>query len=158
MNEIITEAKAEFTRAKERIAKALATTTDDKINWAPSPTARTIIQLVAHGAMGTKGIGEMIAGKPFQFSSLEEMDAALLDAESKFSTRQEVLALLEQTSSEYLAWLDTLSTEQLNSVAKLPFGEIPMKVAITIPADHLRGHAGQIDYVQTIYGDRSWHM
>jgi hypothetical protein len=33
-----------------------------------------------------------------------------------------------------------------------------MAMAITFPADHMRGHTAQIDYLQTIWGDHDWHM
>ena len=33
-----------------------------------------------------------------------------------------------------------------------------MSVAITLPADHMRGHIAQIEYIQTIWGDYDWHV
>lgn len=79
-------------------------------------------------------------------------------AEKEFTTRQQVLSLLEQTSAEYLAWLDTPTPEHLASTVHLPFGPMPMAAGITLPAQHLSGHVAQMDYIQTIYGDRDWHM
>jgi len=158
MENIIPEAKAELTRAKERAERALATTPDDKINWSPGPCARTPIQLVAHGAMGISGIQGMLVGKPFPYAGIVEADTAWRAAEKEFTNREQVLALLEQSSAEYLAWLDTLTAEQLASTLELPFGSFPMAAAITFAADHLRNHAAQIDYIQTVYGDQDWHM
>ena len=42
----------------------------------------------------------------------------------------------------------------------MPFGLEPMPVAvvITFPTFHTRSHIPQIEYIQTIYGDRDWHM
>ena len=65
MQDIISQAKAELIRAKDRMTRALATTPDDKINWSPSPTARTPIQEVAHSVMAVSGIQGMLTGKPF---------------------------------------------------------------------------------------------
>jgi hypothetical protein len=158
MEDVVSQAKAEFTRAKDRIASCLANTPDDKINWSPSATSRTPVQLVAHAAMGTQGINGMLAGKPFPFTSMEDMDAHSRAAEKGFTTREQALGLLEKTSAEYLAWLDNLTPEQIGGMVTLPFGQAPMAAAITFAADHLRGHAGQIEYIQTIYGDQSWHM
>jgi hypothetical protein len=157
MENIIDDVKAEFNRAKGRIAHDLASTPDDKINWAPSETARTPVQLVAHGAMGTMGITGMLAGKPFPYNNMQEMDTASRAAEKEFTSREQALGFLEKTSNEFLEWLDTLSAEQIASTVSLPFGDIPMAMAITFPADHLRCHAAQIEYLQTIYGDYSMH-
>jgi hypothetical protein len=159
MENIIPEAKAEFIRAKERMVRALATTPDDKINWSPGSCARTPLQQVAHGAMAISGIQDMIVGKPFPYAGIVEADAAWRAAEKEFTTRELVLGLLEQSSSDYLAWLDALTSEQLASTLQLPLvGPFPMAAAITIAANHLRDHAVQIEYIQTIYGDLDWHI
>jgi len=158
MEDIISEAKAEFIRAKERMARALATTPDDRINWSPASSARTPIQLVAHSAMAVSGIQGMLVGKPFPFANIAEADTNFRVAEKEFTSREQVLGLLEQNSAEYLTWLDTLTSEQLVSTLQTSFGSFPMAAAITFPADHLRNHAAQIDYIQTLYGDRDWHM
>jgi hypothetical protein len=158
MEDIISQAKAELNRAKDRIAHVLAKTPDDKINWSPSPTARTPLQIVGHAAASNLWIRDMMAGKPFPFASLAEADAAGRTGEKQFTTREQVSGLLEQTTADYFAWLDTLTPEQIGGMVTLPFGAMPMAVAITIPADHIRGHAAQLDYVQTCYGDHDWHM
>ncbi len=159
MEDIIASTKAELIRAKDQMTHTLATTPDDKLNWAPSSTARTPIQQVAHGANAISGIQGMLAGKPFPFSSIGEFDAAMRADEKEYTTRDQVLSLLEQNSADYLAWLDTLTSEQLASMVQLPFGPaMPTSVCITFAADHLRQHVAQMGYIQTIYGDLDWHM
>lgn len=158
MSEVVEQAKAEFNRAKNRIANGLKATPADKLNWSPSDSARTPLQLVAHAAMGTEGIGGMLQGKPMPSTSIEEMDKGMRAAEKEFTSVEQVLGLLESTSSVYLAWLDTLTDEQIAEIAQLPFGAMPMAAAITIPADHVRCHAAQLEYIQTIYGDYDWRF
>jgi hypothetical protein len=154
----VEEAKAEFLRAKDRITRGLATTPDDKINWSPSPTARTPIEIVAHAALSIDGIQGMLEGKPFPFSGVDDLDSQSRTQEKTFTTREKVLGVLEEKSATYIEWLDRLTPEQVASTISLPFGSFPMAAAITFSADHLRGHACQIDYIQTIYGDRDWHI
>ncbi|MBI1757602.1 MAG: DinB family protein [Fimbriimonas ginsengisoli] len=154
----VVAAKAEFGRAKDRIVKALASTPDDKINWSPAPTARTPIHLVAHAGMSISGMQEWLEGKPFPFESMADLDTFLRKEEQPYTTREQALELLDKNSGPYLAWLDTLSEEKLTSMFETPMGAFPFSDAITWPADHLRGHASQLDYIQTIYGDREWHF
>lgn len=158
MNQIIEEAKAEYIRAQERLAKTIAATPDDKLKWSPAPTARTPLELLVHSAMGTSGLGDIIAGKPFPFPSFAEMDKVLRKSEKEFTTKEQGLKLLQENSQKYLTWLDTLSEAQISSTIDFVGRPMPMKVAITIPADHLRSHTAQIDYIQTIYGDHEMHM
>lgn len=158
MSNTVEEAKAELVRAKGRLTRALETTPDDRINWSPSPTARTPIHQVVHSATSIGGIQGMLAGKPWEFGGPEDMDKATREEEKSYDSREQALAVLEKHSSVYLAWLDTLTPDQVASTLDTPFGSFPMAAAITFPADHMRGHAAQMEYIQTIYGDRDWHM
>ena len=65
---------------------------------------------------------------------------------------------MEKNSKEFIEFLDGLSEEKLESTFETQMGSFPMMVAITFPADHLRSHAAQMEYIQTIYGDREMHM
>jgi hypothetical protein len=158
MSEAVEQAKAEYNRVSSRITKNLKATPADKLNWSPSETARTPIQLVAHTAMATEGIGGMLKGKPMPQMSIEEMDKGMRAAEKEFATVEQALGLLESTGAAYFAWLDTLTDEELAAIVELPFGKMPLAMAITIPADHARQHASQLEYVQTIYGDHEWRF
>ena len=158
MEDTITQAKAEFLRAQERIAHALATTPDDRLHWSPSPTARTPIQNLGHAASMTAMLQGMLTGEPFPFAGIAEADAAARASEKQFTSREQVLEVLEQTSREYVAWLDTLTPEQLAAVVTTPFAAVPLATGITWSAFHMHGHAAQIDYIQTIYGDHDWHI
>jgi len=148
MNDIISQTKEEFVRTKVQMAHTLATTPDDKIHWSPSPTARTPLHQVAHAAMSVSTIQGMLAGKLFPYSGPVELDAAARLADKEFTSRQQVLDLLERTGAEYLAWLDALTAEQVDSTVDMFFGLIPMTVGITFPAGHMRGHIAQMEYIQ----------
>ncbi len=158
MRETVEAAKAEFLRAKGRVTSALASTPDDKINWSPSSTARTPIEEVVHSALSIKGMQGWLDGNPFPFESMKALDDYSRSREAEFKTRESALELLETHSNEFISWLDGLSDEKVASTFSTPMGDFPMASAITFPADHLRAHASQMDYIQTIYGDREWHM
>ncbi len=62
MEDVISKTKADFVRAKEDLARAFATTPEDRINWSPSPTARTPVQIVAHAAEAIRNIHNFLNG------------------------------------------------------------------------------------------------
>ncbi|MGO8670661.1 MAG: DinB family protein [Capsulimonadaceae bacterium] len=157
MDDTISRTKAEYIRAKDRLVRLLDKTPEDKINWSPSPTARTPVQLASHASMVVGGLLDMLKGQPFEFTNTAELDARFRQAERGFTTREQALGLLETNSAQYLAFLDGLTEEQLASDVTTPFGTFPMALAITFAADHMRGHLGQIDYLQTIWGDYDWY-
>jgi hypothetical protein len=158
MNESTKDAQAEFGRARDRVKRALETTPDDRINWSPAPSARTPIHQVVHSALAIDGMRQWFSGTPFPFANITELDEYSRNEEVKFSSRDEALRLFDKNSDEFTAWLDSLTPEQLQSEVNTPGGSVPLAYAITFPADHCRSHAAQMEYIQTAYGDRDWHM
>ena len=160
MQDTIGQVKADFLRARADMERALAETPDDRINWSPSLTSRTPLAIAAHMAFTVKSINEMMDGTPYPAETTAIADKEFLDWERHFTTREKVLALLDANSSAYIAWLDALTPEQFESTVRAPFnlGSVPVSVAIAFPAGQLRWHTAQIHYIQTIYGDRDWHL
>jgi hypothetical protein len=160
MQEVIENAKAQFLMAKDRLSRALANTPDDRINWSPSPSARTPIHQVAHSARSIKHILEQMSGTPFAIPTTAEADHDFREWEQQFNTREQVLDLLERNSAEYLAYLDALTPDKLDTMAKMPFGlgEAPVRGWLEAPPAHTNYHTAQIEYMQTIYGDQDWHL
>ncbi|MGV3616754.1 MAG: SRPBCC domain-containing protein [Fimbriimonas sp.] len=160
MQETIERAKADFLRAKGTLENSFANTRDDRINWSPSPTSRTPIQQVAHAAFAVRSMFRQWSGIPFELATTQEAEALFRDWERQFTTREEVLAVLEANGNAYFAWLNSLTPEDLAVEVKLPYrlGKIPAGVGIEFMPQHLVWHAAQIDYIQTIYGDLEWNL
>jgi len=97
------------------------------------------------------------AGEPMPKLSPAEFDKIHLENDKPFKTREQVVAHLEAESSAFLAWLDQLTDGDLANTWESPFGPVPMALAITFPIRHTDGHISQLEYLQTIYGDRVWH-
>ncbi|HEX8551720.1 MAG TPA: DinB family protein [Abditibacteriaceae bacterium] len=157
--ETIDHAKAEFLRAEELLLKSLATTPEERINWSPAPTARTPIEQVAHSAQSLESICGFMNGHAFSIETTGEADDFFREYEKQFTTREAVVAVWKKNSAAYLQFLDALTPEALATLIQLPFGmgQAPLKEALAFPPLHTKWHASQIDYIQTIYGDRIWH-
>ena len=153
-------AKANFLRAKGQICHALANTPDDRLNWSPSPTARTPLHQVVHAANSIEHIYKAMIGQRFAVPTPAEADAGFREVERGFTTREAALALLDAKSDAYIAFLDGMTSEQLDGMMKAPFGlgDVPVRIALSFPVEHTNWHVAQIDYIQTIYGDLDWHM
>ena len=154
----IERAKTDFAQAKEQLLTALASTPDDKLNWSPSPTARTPIHLTAHAAGALKSIHEMLQGRTFEASSTAEADRSFREWEAQFTAREPVLELFQTNSAAYEQFLETLTPDALDATFELPFGlgRAPVSEALTFAPDHTKWHGAQLEYIQTIYGDRTW--
>jgi hypothetical protein len=157
--QVIEHARTNFLQSKGLLSHALSTTADDRLNWSPSPTARTPIQQAAHAAASLKGILEVLNGRTLPFQSTTEADKTFREWEQQFTAREPVLGLLEENSAQYVQWLEALTPEALNTSVELSFGlgAKCLKEALSFAPSHLCWHAAQINYIQTIYGDRDWH-
>lgn len=160
IQEAIGQAKGMLTQSKDRITHLLNETPDDRINWSPSPTSRTPVQIVAHSAHAVFNINEMLDGRPFQVKTTPEAEVFFKEYESQFSSREQVLELLEKNCSNYINWLDNMTPEVFAGQCTGPFGmgDMPIAVSLNFPALHMMGHIAQIEYIQTILGDRDWHF
>lgn len=158
--DVISQAKQKFAQAKAGLLHALATTPDERLNWSPSPTARTIIQQVAHAAWAIKSINGTLDGRTYQAENTAAAEASFREWEQQFSTREQVHALLEANSSAYEAWLDALDPARLSDNVTMPFGlgSVPLEAVVGVAADHTNWHIAQINYIQTIYGDHDWYL
>ena len=74
MKDTISRTKAEMVTAKARMMHALATTPEDRLKWAPSATARTPLQQVAHSAQSISIIQDMLSGKHSPYAGTGEED------------------------------------------------------------------------------------
>ncbi len=160
MDETIGTAIASITRAKDQMSRALATTPDDRVNWSPAATARTSVQIVAHAAAAIKNLYEFMEGKAFVAPDPFAADKMFREWEKQFTTREQAQAILDENCANYIAFLENLDPSKLDNMIKLPFnlGLAPLRIVMKFPPAHTMGHIGQIDYMQTIYGDLDWHM
>jgi len=160
MNDRIETAKNEFLQAKNGLLHALSTTPDERLNWSPSPTARSPLHQAVHAAQSIGHIHGFLTGRTFDVPTPEEADRGFREWERTFTRRDEVVSLLESKADAFVAWLDDLDPEQLGTMVTTPFGmgQVPTAIAISFPAMHTRWHHAQIDYIQTVYGDLDWHM
>ncbi|RYG66989.1 hypothetical protein EON80_14425, partial [bacterium] len=93
----------------------------------------------------------------YPFEKVADIDVAFRAFEKKYQTREEAKHLMDEMVAEFCNWLDALTPEQYGSIVGSFFGPIPMAFGITLPALHTEIHIGQLEYIQTIYGDMERH-
>ena len=158
MNPQIESAINDLSNAKDLMVRALANTPDDRINWSPGGTARTAIQIVAHSGFSLGFISTMLKGTPYPTPTMAEADAEFLEMERVFTTREQVQEHLEKNYQKYIGVLKGFEESDFDTMIDLPFklGSVPLGAILSVGALHTRTHTSQIEYLQTIYGDRNW--
>ncbi|MDR3707568.1 MAG: DinB family protein [Capsulimonadaceae bacterium] len=152
------EAKKVANNGYQRLLKTFAAVSDDRLNYTPSPTSRTPLQIVAHCGFANQGISKMILGEPMPFASFEEMEAVMKPLIASITTRQQALDLVAESMSSVNTALDAITPEILDKQVAVPSGQMPIGTMIYIFGMHMQNHASQIDYIQTIWGDMVNHI
>lgn len=158
MDTRVEQAASDLRQAVGAMRQSLDKVPDERLNWSPSPTARSPLHIVAHSAFAIDFIRQMILGRPYPAPTTADADREFLEAEQAISTREQALSLLEGNCEEYCAAIGSLTDDQLTGFVEAPFGlgQVPTTLAITFGGMHTRHHQAQLDYVQTCYGDRAW--
>ncbi|MEI8282095.1 MAG: DinB family protein [Armatimonadota bacterium] len=158
MNAQIESAINDLTNAKDLMVRALANTQDDRVTWSPGGTARTALQIVTHSAFSLDFISTMLKGSPYPTPTMAEADAEFLEMERPYNTRELALGLLEKNYQKYVETLKGFDQSDFDTMIDMPFklGSVPLGAILAVGALHTRTHTSQIEYLQTIYGDRVW--
>lgn len=151
--------KADLIRAKERMIELLNATPDDRLLWKPTPSSRSILEIVAHSGNALGNIAMQLSGTPYTVPTSAQANASFLEHDAQFQTRIQAAEYLEEKCQQYVDILDNLQSEDLGRMVTLPFGlgEAPVGFFMGMGNLHTMGHIAQIEYVQTMYGDHDWH-
>jgi DinB superfamily len=158
MNPEIELTIGKLTDMKGRLERVFGNTPNDRLAWAPSPTARTPLGQIAHCANSLGFITKMLQGTPYDAPTPAEADVRFLELEKEVDTREKAKELLNRNFEGYVALLQQTTDEDLDKMVALPFGmgEAPFRFVMSAGYDHTLCHLGQLEYMQTIYGDRAW--
>lgn len=158
-SDTVARAAGHSTRFSERLIHLLSFVPDDKLAWMPSPTSRSSLRLVAHCALINRFFADVITGKmPERMPSPQEFFSSVRQAEETITTRESAVTLVMETTTELCSAIATVTPETIDATRKSPFGAIEARFWINQAGDHLAGHAGQLEYLQTLWGDMDDHM
>lgn len=151
-------ARDRFVQVKNQFLATFARIPEDRQTWTPAPTARTPVQIVAHCAEAIRNLDQMIQGIAFEPQTTKEADRGFREHEAGFTSAGPALQLFEENSAHLIATFERLTADDLERPFVAPFGmgEFPMASSLDFPADHTRSHISQLEYIQTIIGDRDW--
>jgi hypothetical protein len=133
---------------------------DEKLNWQPTPSAKSALRIGAHTALYAGRFARMITERKLGGGeNLQEWLAEREAEELAVTSRRQVEEIFRSGTEEVLKALDGLSTEDLR--LDLDSGQgwsMSMAHLMSLPGWHATLHAGQIDYLQTCWDDQVVHL
>lgn len=155
-SDVAAQATSHIQRFSARMIRLLSVVPDDKILWAPSPTAKSSVRIVAHCAITNMAFTKLITGNmPESMPTPDEFFKGLDDDAEKITTRESAIALLKETTTELCKAIGTVN---IDSTPNSPFGPIPIRFWINEGGNHMAVHTGQLEYLQTTWGDMDRYL
>ncbi len=156
--ELIENTKTATTRARADLRKTFEFVPEDKLMWSPSLTARTPLWMAMHCGVANAAFVAILRGEPLPLPTDPVEAAAFIRAAGQEAeSRAEALRAIEDSTAEILQALDNVTAAMLETLPASPFGPLPFTVWMQVPSIHMTGHARQLDYLQTIWGDVQDH-
>jgi len=160
MEEPVASYKKSAVEGMEHFLKVFSFVPDDKLTWAPAPTAKSAIRIAAHTALYAGIFARMIADRKLpQPDNLTEWLAQRNAAEVALTSRTEMESIFRKGTDEVIAALNSVPPEAIG--ARLDSGQgwsMPMTFLLNLPGMHAMSHAAQIDYLQTCWDDQEVHF
>ncbi len=119
---------------------------EDKLNWKPTPTNKSAIE------MAQEVVGILVG-------SAKSLTTGEMDFPQNLPTDRAALQDLIRTgTTDYAAALRTLTPERLGETVTTPFGSFPMAQFATFGLLDIVHHRGQVCYLQMMLGDTENHF
>lgn len=154
--DLIESSKQKAVSCMEAFLRNFAHVPDDKLDWTPTPTAKSAIRIAAHTALYAGRFAEMIRDRRLPApDDLTEWLAERDAEEIALTSREEIERVFREGTAEVLEALDSLTPEEVETVLESHQGwSMPMKRLMDLPGWHTTLHIGQIDYLQTCWDDQ----
>ncbi len=133
-------------RAAERFLHGLRQVPDDRLDWKPTETAKTPLQIAARMSGHVRFVARAIADRTVP-------DRAQFYADPP-TTRDEAEAAVLAAAGTLVYVLERLSPEDLEQPMQAPWGEtLPVRRYLPMSLNSLSYFQGQLNYAQLAYGD-----
>ena len=129
---------------------------EEKLNWSPTPTSKTALQIAAHTAVSNANFAKMLRDK--RTPSLDEVEDFMAQnsaAEAAITNRAEMESAFRRNTQDVLDALDTFSPDDGDLILDSGQGwTMPMTFIMGMAGWHATLHLGQIDFLQTCWDDQ----
>lgn len=144
-------AKNHAAMAFNRLNRCLSFVPEDRRYWSPSETSKSPQRIAAHVSFSSLRFAAILRGDPMAYRTARETANEIYAIETSLADWDETLSHLAESTKVALDSFDQLDPGRLVLDPKVAF-------VLTLIGRHTDGHASQIDYLQTIWGDTEDHF
>ena len=145
--------------AIESIFRSARAMPAEKIDWSPLAEGRTVLDLLQECAATPLWFVQMITLRKFPDMTPEDM-AKGREARKQWATIDECEKVCKVNSAKLYDAMRAVSEADFMIIVHVPFGggmDMPLMGVMTAHHWNLTYHLGQVNYIQTLYGDKEMH-
>jgi hypothetical protein len=160
VEDLISSSKESAVQGMEMFLRNFSHVPDDKLTWQATPTAKSALRIAAHTALYAGRFARMLRDRELpKPDSLEEWLAEREAEEVAITTREQMERVFREGTDEVLAALGSLTPEEVASTLDSGQGwTMSMAFLMGLPGWHATLHMGQIDFLQTCWGDQEVYV
>lgn len=161
MQHVFDAAKASAEQETRMFLRAMSHVPADRLTWTPVPgQTKSALHIAAHVAVTAGHFAKMIRHKWMPTGDeIPVLVAEMRAAELALVNLDDVKTKLAANTADVLAAIDELHPEDLDLVLESSQGfSMSMRNVISLAGWHATLHTGQIDYLQTCWGDQEIHF
>ncbi len=149
----------ETRRAADEAFRYAAGTPDDKLSWQPLELGRSVLDQAQELAKCPDWAYILVSGAEMPEQNEESMEAYKAEI-SSWDTIEKCKAACDERLEKLFTLYRELPDARLLETKWLPYGggkDFSMEEMMDYPRWNFNYHAGQIAYIQTLYGDREMY-
>lgn len=135
----------------DRLVRSLEFVPAERREWSPSETSKTPLRIASHVGFSNERFAAVLRGDPMPYRTARETANEIYAIEVSLTQWDDVMEHLAKTSRDVLDAFDHVDPARLVVDAKVAF-------VLNLVGRHADGHASQIDYLQTVWGDTEDHF
>jgi len=136
-------------RAAEEFLSAIARVPDDKLEWSPNGDARTPLDILQECGRVNERWAEMLETGQWITWKQDHIQ----DLIARTSTRESAVAYFSAATERFVAAVRDLPDARLDEPFTAPWRTASTAEWLMHALWHISYHEGQINYIQTLYGD-----
>lgn len=135
----------------DRVQRTFNHVPQDKLHWTPSETSKSALRILVHTALSNQYFASVLRGDEIPHLTAQEAVQKIFAQEPGVTSLPEAQALYTASVQEVLDTYETLDPTRVATDPKVAF-------VLLLVGRHADGHASQIDYLQTTWGDLEDHF
>lgn len=144
-----------ITEAAEALERNLAAMPADRQDWSAGRPGRTALEVVRECATTNHFLAQLLTQR-----GMPGAGGGAPVPPGECATPEQVLELLRAGRDALVAAVSAFPDEHLQDTVTLPFGggmTLSFAQVMFKSYWHMTYHEGQVNYIQTLYGDTDWH-